>query len=331
MSVYTLVSASELRHFLRQYDVGELVSHKGISAGIENTNYFVDTTQDRYILTLFEHHTAEELVYFLDLMAALADASVPTAKPIKQKQGNILSTLNAKPAALVTRLTGSSLDKQVTSFAQCAAIGDALAKMHLAGRDFPHQRQPDRGADWRQKMGETLLANKALGLDDRQLLKQELNYQANIDFDQLPSGVIHADLFRDNAMFDGDTLTGIIDLYYACNDIFLFDMAVVVNDWCCYSEGGIDGKKLSIFLNAYHQVRPLEQSEHDYWFATLKAAALRFWLSRLHDQFTPREGELTQVKDPDEFKAKLQSLIASQDMIESYWVDELEEKQVCNG
>jgi len=143
MSVYTSVSENELNDFLGQYAIGELISHTGISAGIENTNYFVDTTQGRYILTLFEHHTAEELVYFLDLMATLADASVPTAKPIKQKQGKILSTLNGKPAALVTCLRGKTLDKQEANFAQCEAIGDALAKMHLAGHDFPHQREPD--------------------------------------------------------------------------------------------------------------------------------------------------------------------------------------------
>lgn len=331
MSVYTVVSESELRHFLQQYDSGELVSYEGISAGIENTNYFVDTTKGRYILTLFEHHTAQELVYFLDLMAMLADASVPTAKPIKQKTGDILSTLNKKPAALVTRLKGDTLHKQETNFAQCAAIGDVLAKMHVAGENFPHQRKPDRGAKWRQAMGKKLLTDDVLGLDDRQLLKQELDYQERVNFDGLPSGVIHADLFRDNAMFEGDTLTGIIDLYYACNDTFLFDMAVVANDWCCKPEGILDEKKLSIFLNAYHQVRPLQAVEHEDWFAMLKAAALRFWLSRLNDKFSPREGELTQVKDPNEFKAKLQSLVASQTLIESCWVDSVVEKRVCHG
>ena len=331
MSVYTPVSEAELSNFLCQYNIGELISHTGISAGIENTNYFVDTTQGRYILTLFEHHTAEELVYFLDLMSTLADASVPTAKPISQRQGEILAELNGKPAALVTCLKGSTLDKKQASYAQCEAIGNALARMHVAGHDFPHQREPDRGVSWRELMGDELVKHEALALDDEQLLKQELEYQATINFELLPSGVIHADLFRDNAMFEGDELSGIIDLYYACNDAFLFDMAVVVNDWCWSLDGGIDKDRLSIFLNAYHQVRPLENSEREYWFATLKAAALRFWLSRLKDKFSPREGELTQVKDPDEFKAKLQYLVASKELIDSVWVDEMSEKRVCNG
>ena len=327
MSVYTAVSEPELRDFLCQYNIGELVSHVGISAGIENTNYFVDTTQGRYILTLFEHHTAEELVYFLDLMAVLSDASVPTAKPIKRKQGDIISTLNGKPASIVTCLQGETLDKQETSVAQCESIGDALAKMHLAGSDFPHQREPDKGASWRRMIADKLVDNDVLNLDDQQLLRQELECENSIDLGKLPSGVIHADLFRDNAMFDGDTLTGIIDLYYACNDSFLYDMAVVVNDWCCRPEGGLDEEKLSPFLNAYHKVRPLEQGERDAWFVILKSAALRFWLSRLHDKLMPREGELIQVKDPDEFKAKLHALIDSQAMIESCWVDQFDEEK----
>ncbi len=333
MSVYTPVSDAELNAFLTQYDIGERVSHTGISAGIENTNYFIDTTQGRYILTLFEHHTADELEYFLDLMAVLADKNVPTAKPIKQKQGNILSILNGKPAAIVTCLKGSTLDKKEPNFAQCEAIGKALASMHLAGKNFPHQRDPDRGALWRTRAGKELLDQNELDADDKQLLIQELKYQANVDFDSLPSGVIHADLFRDNAMFDGDTLSGIIDLYYACNDAFLFDMAVVVNDWCYRADGSINEQKLLIFLNAYHQVRPLEENEQILWFAMLKAAALRFWLSRLKDKLTPREGELTQVKDPKEFKAKLNVLNQSQALIESCWVErfDYDEKRVSNG
>ena len=332
MSVYTSVSDSELKQFITQYDVGELVSYKGISAGIENTNYFVDTTQGRYVLTLFEHHSIDELSYFLDLMALLADSDVPTAKPIKQKSGEILSILKDKPASLVTRLEGSTLDKQETTYAQCEAIGDALAKMHLVSNKFPHIRQPDRGVAWRKMMGEKLANHQLLNDEDKQLLKQELAYQATVNFDKLPHGVIHADLFRDNAMFVDDDLSGIIDLYYACNDNFLFDMAVVVNDWCCRLDGGIDEKKLSIFLNAYHAVRPLTSIEKDLWYASLKAAALRFWLSRLQDKLEPREGELTQSKNPDEFKKKLQLLNASQETIESFWVDEFkQEKKVSNG
>ena len=324
MSVYTPVTESELNHFLKQYDIGELQRLEGISAGIENTNYFVDTTQGRYVLTLFEHHSKAELSYFLALMETLANAGVPTAKPIKQKTGDILSILNGKPASLVTRLKGETLLKQEPNFAQCEAIGTALAKMHIAAQDFPQQRKPDRGFEWRKQAGEELLQQNKLTSADKQILETELQAQEAIDYKRLPSGVIHADLFRDNAMFDGDTLSGIIDLYYACNDNFLFDIAVVANDWCYHPDGSINEQKLSIFLNAYHRVRPLSQDEHRYWFAMLRAAALRFWLSRLKDKLSPREGEITQVKNPEEFKAKLEVINQSQTIVENCWVDALE-------
>ncbi len=324
MSVYTPVTESELSHFLKQYNIGELQTLEGISAGIENTNYFVDTTQGRYVLTLFEHHKKEELSYFLALMETLASADVPTAKPIKQRTGDVLSILNGKPASLVTRLKGATLLKQEPNFVQCEAIGTALAKMHIATKHFPYKRQPDRGFKWRNQIGEELLQQNKLTSADKKILEIELQAQKVIAYNSLPSGVIHADLFRDNAMFDGDTLSGIIDLYYACNDNFLFDIAVVANDWCYSPDGTINEQKLSILLNAYHRVRPLSQNEHRYWFAMLRAAALRFWLSRLKDKLNPREGEITQVKDPEEFKTKLEVINQSQTMLENCWISVLE-------
>ena len=311
MSVYTPIHESELKTFLSQYSLGSLQDYIGISAGIENTNYFVNTDQGRYVLTIFEHHTIDELHYFMDLMALLSKSGVPTAKPIQQNSGQILSLLKGKPASLVTCLQGSTLENQQPSLAQCAEIGSALATMHRASQNFPHSRPPDRGVTWRAEMGEQLLQHPNLNAEDQKTLKDELSYQATIDFSALPSGVIHADLFRDNAMFVDDKLSGMIDFYYACNDNFIFDMAVVVNDWCCCPERGIDQQKLNGFLKAYTAVRPLETIEKHYWSATLRAAALRFWLSRLQDKLYPREGELTQLKDPDEFKNKLTMLIAN--------------------
>ena len=317
MSVYTPINAAELTTFLTQYSVGELTHYVGISAGIENTNYFVDTTTGRYVLTIFEQHNLAEMHYFIDLMSWLAQSGVPTASPIKQNSGHILSLLKDKPASLVSCLKGATLENKQSTQAQCAAIGSALASMHLAGQYFTQSRAPDRGVEWRQKMGMQLLQHPDLSPSDQQLLQSELNNQAECDFSALPQGVIHADLFRDNALFEGDKLSGIIDLYYACNDSLLFDMAVVVNDWCYHAEGQIDQQKLSLFLNAYHTIRPLEAIERQYWFVTLKAAALRFWLSRLHDQLYPRDGELTQLKDPKEFKHKLQMIIANQAQLEN--------------
>jgi homoserine kinase type II len=318
MSVYTPINTSELNAFLTQYSVGELLHYSGISAGIENTNYFVDTTKGRYVLTLFEHHSLQEMHYFIDLMAWLAKSGVPTATPIQQNSGQTLSLLKGKPASLVSCLKGNTVEKQLPNQIQCAAIASGLATLHLAGQNFAYSRLPDRGAEWRQKMGAQLLQHPALNSEDQTLLQNELNYQAAFDFSILPQGVIHADLFRDNALFEGDTLSGIIDLYYACNDSLLFDIAVVINDWCCHDNGQIDQQKLSLFLNAYQAIRPLEAIEHKYWFATLKAAALRFWLSRLYDQFYPRDGELTQSKDPEEYKHKLKMLIDTQTQLEKY-------------
>jgi len=318
MSVYTLINTSELNAFLTQYSVGELLHYSGISAGIENTNYFVDTTQGRYVLTLFEQHNLEEMHYFIDLMAFLAESGVPTATPIKQNSGHTLSLLKGKPASLVSCLKGNTLEKQLPNQIQCTAIASGLASLHLAGKNFAYSREPDRGAKWRQQMGAQLLQHPNLSLEDQTLLQNELNYQAKWDFSTLPQGVIHADLFRDNALFEGDTLSGIIDLYYACSDSLLFDIAVVINDWCCHDDGQIDQQKLTLFLNAYQAIRPLEAVENKYWFATLKAAALRFWLSRLYDQLYPRDGELTQSKDPEEYKQKLKMLIETQTQFDEY-------------
>jgi homoserine kinase type II len=188
--------------------------------------------------------------------------------------------------------------------------------MHLAGQAFTQSRPPDRGVEWRQQMGQQLLQHPNFPPEDQTLLQNELSYQATFDFSVLPQGVIHADLFRDNALFEGDVLSGMIDLYYACNDNLLFDMAVVVNDWCCHEDGTIDQQKLTLFLQAYQTVRPLEVLERKFWFVTLKAAALRFWLSRLYDLLYPRDGELTQSKDPEEFKRKLKMIINAQAQLE---------------
>jgi homoserine kinase type II len=168
-------------------------------------------------------------------------------------------------------------------------------------------------------MGAQLLQHPDLDAQDQKVLQAELHYQAKMDYSALPCGVIHADLFRDNAMFSGDTLRGIIDFYYACTDSFLFDIAVVVNDWCYPTPEAIDTQKLSALLNAYHVIRPLQATEQTQWFAMLKAAALRFWLSRLYDQLYPREGELTQSKDPNEFKHKLAILEHSQQQLADHW------------
>jgi homoserine kinase type II len=298
MSVYTVVEKDELERFLHNYTLGDLIDFQGISAGIENTNYFVTTSEKRLVLTLFENHTADELGYFLDLMAFLAEHGVPSAHPIADDQGRYLRELNGKPAALVMRLSGSNVDLPNTT--QCAALGNALGKLHVAGQSFSGQRGNDRGPHWWHTTRDAVI--EKLASDESTLLEEELTFQRKHRFDTLPRGVIHADLFRDNALFEGDTLTGLIDFYYACNDVLLYDVAVTVNDWCSKADGSLDQAKTRAMLDAYKQVRPFNADEVDAWPVMLRAGALRFWLSRLQDHHFPREGELTHIKDPKVFR-----------------------------
>jgi homoserine kinase type II len=315
MSVYTQVERDELEAFLQHYSLGELIDFEGISAGIENTNYFVTTRQQQLVLTLFENHSAAELGYFLDLMAFLAEHKVPSAHPIADNNGDYLRTLNGKPAALVMRLNGRCIDNPMIE--QCAAIGQALAQLHRAGQAFQGHRDNDRGPHWWRITREVVFDR--LSGEEQQLLEEELSFQTAHRFDALPRGVIHADLFRDNALFEGNSLTGLIDFYYACNDVLLYDVAVTLNDWCSCTDGAIDTPKALALLGAYRQGRPISDAELQAWPVMLRAAALRFWLSRLQDLHFPREGELTHIKDPNVFKRILQQRKAESDSLLTLW------------
>ena len=298
MSVYTEVGRDDLIAFLGDYDLGELKDYQGISAGIENTNYFVTTTQGEFVLTLFEQHDFSELAYFLDVMTFFYQQAIPSAHPAADRQGQYLKTLSGKPAALVHRLAGKTVDS-VATIGQCAAIGDMLAQMHLVGQKFASRRPSTRGPDWRQQMASGLIPHLEPALAE--LLKTELEFQKNYAELDLPWGVTHSDLFRDNALFEGDKLSGIIDFYYACDEYLLYDLAVAVNDWCVAENGLLDMGHYQALMQAYLSRRPLTMAEKDNWNLVLRAAALRFWLSRLQDQLFPREGEITQIKNPDAF------------------------------
>lgn len=309
MSVYTCIEQADLEAFLQQYAVGELIDFAGISAGIENTNYFVTTTQGKYVLTLFEQHTAEELPYFLDLMAFLAEHNVPSAHPIADKHGNYLLSLKDKPTALVQRLRG--YDVEIPNCAQCEALGTALGRLHAVGHEFTGQRENTRGPHWWKETAAKL--GKQVTGKARKLLDNELAFQAGFRASNLPRGVIHADLFRDNALFLENELSGIIDFYYACNDVLLYDLAVAVNDWCSNADGSLDEKRCRAMLVAYCRQRPVEANEVDAWPVMLRAGALRFWLSRLHDKYFPKEGEITHIKDPAVFQRILEQRVSAAD------------------
>ena len=319
MSVYTTIESDELEDFLTNYSVGKLAEYKGISDGIENTNYFVDTQNGdnkRYVLTIFEHHTFEEMQYYLNLMHHLADHQVPSANPVADNEGHYLRMLKDKPIALVERLAGGSIRE--TTVSHCEQIGTAMGKMHAAGLSFDAKQTNPRGPAWCTHTAETL--QDKLPEAELQLLNEEISFQKSIRNIELPRGVIHADLFRDNVLWDADQLSGFIDFYYACDDALLYDLAVTVNDWCCLDDYSLDQDKVSALLKAYHQHRPLQSIEQEYWPAMLRAGALRFWLSRLYDKHFPRPGELVHTKNPDEFKNILSDRVSKQSDYQAYWV-----------
>jgi homoserine kinase type II len=315
MSVYTNVLPHELDEFLENYSLGQVQQFAGISDGIENTNYFVTTSKGQYVLTLFEELSMQELPFFLELMAFLAEANIPTAHPVKDNDGNYLRVLKDKPAALVKRLNGASID--IPNEQQCRAIGVHMARMHVASSSFPLERHPSRGNEWRVQTAERVMPK--LNKEEQALLQQELAYHKATKLGDLPVSVIHADLFRDNALYIGDELTGMIDFYYAYNGLSIYDLAVTVNDWCVNGDAECDKQNSATLLEAYQTVRPIAQAERDAWPTVLRAAGLRFWLSRLQDKHFPRDGEMTHIKDPDVFKRIIEHRANHVDELMGMW------------
>jgi homoserine kinase type II len=316
MSVFTTVSVDELNPWLNAYSLGTLLELQGIASGISNTNYFVTTSTGRYVLTLFEEHSADELPYFLNLMKHLAERGVPCPHPVMRLDGLVLDELNGKPAAIVTCLRGRDIAEPSTK--QCAALGRVLANLHLAGASFEGSNQDSRDVVWREATANSVF--DFLSAADQAMLTQTMQRQADLDIQALPQGVIHADLFRDNVLFDGDEICGVIDFYYACRGAYLYDVAIAVNDWCVSADGALDAPRLAALLEAYHAVRPFTQAEQAAWPSMLPIAALRFWLSRLKDKHFPQAGELTHAKDPQHFQKILQWGITHQAEISAMWV-----------
>ncbi len=308
MSVFTTVTLDDLQAWLKHYPtVGAVQELKGIAAGITNTNYFVITEQARYVLTLFEHHGAAELPYFLNLMAHLATHGIACPAPVANSDGQFLGELNGKPAALVSCLRGKDIEHPSPD--HCTQVGDFLAQLHLAGLSYPATMQDTRGPQWCAATAKKVMPH--LDATGKKLLQNELEYQAKFRDIDIPRGVIHADLFRDNVLFDAGKLSGAIDFYYACNDALAYDLAITVNDWCVDGEGELDNTRLQAMMSAYQAVRPLTPQELQAWPVMLRAGALRFWLSRLHDLHFPIAGEMTHAKDPQHFRLVLEARIAA--------------------
>ncbi len=315
MAVFTEVSDDEARALMRALGLGELRELRGIQGGIENTNYFATCERDgeahEYVLTLFERLGFEQLPFYLHLMKHLARRGIPVPDPQADKSGDILLRVAGKPAAVVNRLAGRS--ELAPTAAHCAAVGDMLARMHLAGRDYPRSQPNLRGLPWWNETVPVVLP--FLDAAQSALIRAELAFQnhvaASTAYAALPKGPVHADLFRDNVMFEGDLLTGFFDFYFAGVDTWLFDVAVCLNDWCIdLPTGAHDADRARAFLRAYAAVRPLAAAERQLLPAMLRAGALRFWVSRLWDFHLPREASLLKPHDPTHFERVLRQRIA---------------------
>ena len=316
MAVYTEVSFDEAASLVMRLGLGELTALQGIRSGIENTNYFADTAQGRYVLTVFERLTVEQLPFYLHLMKHLAERGIPVPGPQADANGEILHELKGKPAAVVDRLPGRH--HLAPDAPHCASLGAMLARMHGAGADFRMQQPNLRGLDWWAKTVPVVLP--FLTPAQCQLVEAELAFQQQLDASAahaaLPRGAIHADLFRDNVMFDespgSDGLSGMFDFYFAGVDTYLFDIAVCLNDWCIDLESGrlVEERAIAL-INAYDAMRPLTGGERRLLPALMRAAALRFWLSRLWDLHLPRDATLLTAHDPTHFERVLRERVAT--------------------
>ncbi|MBN0988239.1 homoserine kinase [Amphritea pacifica] len=301
MSVYTPVTREQLESYLQQYNVGKLIDFQGIEAGVENTNYFVTTTEGPFVLTLVESISSDQLPFILDYIEHLTQHGVACAEPIHLNDQRLSGQLNDRPAVLMSRLAGSPL--QTPNDQQASVIGVTLAQMHQLAEQLENKHAIDIH-QWCSDLGAKLMPH--LAEDEQQSLHYNLMDSGEIPWESLPAGPVHADLFPDNALFEGDKLCGLIDFYHACSAPYLYDLCVTLNAWC-YDErtSEYDFNKALLMLDSYQSVRPLNSDEQRSFSTMLQVAAMRFWLSRLRDIHFRKEGEVVTRKDP---QGKLQLL-----------------------
>jgi homoserine kinase type II len=319
MAVFTAVTDSQLAQWMQHYDLGDVVEFRGISSGIENSNFFLTTTRGEYVLTIFEKLTAQQLPFYLDLMQHLAAHRVPVPDPMPREDGALFGMLHGKPATIVTRLEGGP--ELAPGVEHCIEVGQMLARMHLAGRDYARHQPNLRSLTWWQETVPAVLPFVSAGQSE--LLKSELAHQqaffASADYAALPEGPCHCDLFRDNVLFAHAApdsghevrLGGFFDFYFAGCDKWLFDVAVTVNDWCVdLTTGKLNEARMEAMLRAYQTVRPFTPEENRHWGDMLRAGAYRFWVSRLYDFHMPRAAELLKPHDPGHFERILRERLA---------------------
>lgn len=301
MAVYTKVERDTLETFLGDYMLGELRSFEGIKEGVENTNYRLTTSQGHFILTLYEARTkAQDLPYFLEVMSHSATRDIPCPHPIGDKSGELLKTLSGKPAAIFSLLNGNA--EMEPNSTHCRKLGELLAKFHLANNDFEARRE-----NYLSPKGWHELIEKVSGKADRiepglsQELRSELDFVEHRWPQHLPKGVIHADLFPDNVLWQGTELCGMIDFYFACHDMLAYDLAVCLTSWCFTADHHFSKAHASALIEGYESVRPLNHAEHDMLTILCRGAALRFLSTRMHDLFFSPAGALVVKKDPVDF------------------------------
>lgn len=313
MAVFTPLTREEIGGLLAHYTLGDMLGYEGISAGIENTNYFVDAQHGRYVLTLFERLTFKQVPFYLELMRHLSQRGLPVPEPQENRAGSLMAEVKGKPYAIVSRINGRWIEAPTQ--AQCATIGTLLARMHHAGEDFAHFQPNLRGLGWWKSTAPELrpfLDDATFDLLAEEVIHQD-TFQRTPDFEKLPQGPVHADLFRDNVLWDGGEIGGVIDFYFAGCTLWLFDLAVTMNDWCVHlDDGSWDPPRATALIEAYHAARPLSELERANWRTVLRAAALRFWLSRLHDLHVPRAAEVLKPHDPGRFERTLRRRIADE-------------------
>ncbi|MBB4348417.1 MULTISPECIES: homoserine kinase [Rhizobiaceae] len=305
MAVYTDITETDLKHFLAQYDVGELTSYKGIAEGVENSNFLLHTTKDPLILTLYEKRVEKsDLPFFLGLMQHLSERGLSCPLPLPRRDGELLGELSGRPAAIISFLEGMWLRKPEAK--HCREVGKALAGMHLAGEGFDIKRPNALSLE-----GWKVLWEKSAERADEVETGLEAEITAELAYleahwpKNLPAGVIHADLFQDNVFFLGDELSGLIDFYFACNDLLAYDVSICLNAWCFEKDGSYNVTKGSALLEGYCSVRPLSDEEREAMPVLARGSALRFFLTRLYDWLTTPEGALVVKKDPLEYLRKL--------------------------
>lgn len=305
MAVYTEVSDEDLNAFMAQYDLGQVTSFKGIAEGVENSNYLLRTTTGNFILTLYEKRVrAQDLPFFLGLMRHLSDRGFACPLPVAGRDGESLRRLCGRPAAIVTFLDGLSPRRVLPE--QCRLLGGALAQMHIAGEGFALSRENDLSlAGWRPLFERCKARAHEVRAGLAEDLARELDSLEKIWPRDLPRGVIHADLFPDNVFFLGDKLSGFIDFYFACNDFFVYDLAVCLNAWCFERDNSFNVTKARLLLNGYRKVRPLAEAEIAALPVLARGSAIRFLLTRLYDWLNHPAGAFVRPKDPIEYWHKL--------------------------